>query len=126
MWMGFLDRPCLAGEASCGCICCSTVVYTKTLLAADSTGWVGTGGASLPLAGSCGGGGAGEGEGGTLPTAALLRIGTLLTRGGARETRAGLGCSRWTAWHIEYDGFIQAYLFHIRIQDNNHILSQGL
>ena len=75
-----LVRPRLAGEAPCGCICCSYVVFTKALLAADATGWVGTGGASLPLAGSCGGGGAGEGEGGTLPTAALLRIGTLETR----------------------------------------------
>ena len=93
--MGFLDRPCLAGEASCGSICCSTVVYTKTLLAADATGWVGTGGASLPLAGSCGGG-AGEGEGGTLPTAALLLIGTLLSVGGARQTGEERRCRETT------------------------------
>jgi len=92
MSMGLLDRPCLAGEASLSCTCCPGIVHTKTLLTADATGWVSTGGASLPLAGSCGGGGAGEGEGGTLPTAALLLpIGTLETRGGAGETFRVLG-----------------------------------
>ena len=65
------------------------------------TGWVFTGRASLPLAGSCGGGGAGESEGGTLSTAALIRIGTLETRRGAGETRGGLGRSRGAAWHVE-------------------------
>ena len=58
----------------------------------------------MPLASSCGGGGAGEGEGGTLPTAALLRIGTLETRGDAGETIRGLGCSRGASWHFKNNG----------------------
>ena len=103
MFMGLLDRPSLAGEASYGCICRPTVVGTKVsqLLTTNTTGWVSTGWVGLPLAGSCGVGGAGEGEGGTLPTATLLGIGTLETGGGAGETREVPGRSggqQGTVW----------------------------
>ena len=47
--------------------------------------------------------GAGEGERGALPTAALLLpIGTLETGGGAGETGGGLGCRGGAPWNGGY------------------------
>ena len=87
--------PIRAGEASYGCVCHPIVGKTISFLTANTTGWVNTGRAGLPLAASCGGVGAGEGEKVTLHAAALVIIVTLETRGVAGETGGGLvGCGR--------------------------------
>ena len=98
------------------------IVLTESslILTSNLTGWVRTWGVGLPLAT-----GAGVGEGGTLPTAALLLIGTLETRGGAGEA-VRLVHRMGAVWNIEYRSFTLAYLFHRKEQSSCPSSYQGL